>query len=121
MGQPSVAVGRSSSAPGSAPGPVPAGDAAERLQLRSLSKAFGPVAAVDSLTIGLRSGQMLALLGPSGCGKTTTLRMVAGLERPTGGEIILDGKVLANASRSVEPERRDLGMVFQSYALWPHM
>jgi ABC-type Fe3+/spermidine/putrescine transport system ATPase subunit len=92
-----------------------------KLQLRSVSKSFGSVLAVDSVSLTLAEGQLLALLGPSGCGKTTTLRMVAGLERPTGGEIILDGRLLADARTSVEPEKRKLGMVFQSYALWPHM
>ncbi len=93
----------------------------EKLQLRSLTKAYGSVLAVDSVDLTLFEGQLLALLGPSGCGKTTTLRMVAGLERPTGGEIVVDGNVLANTTMSVEPEKRELGMVFQSYALWPHM
>src|SRR5579884_3599892 len=66
---------------------------------------------------------MLALLGPSGCGKTTTLRMVAGLERPTAGEIIFEGQTMASVSRAiyVPPDKRNTGMVFQSYALWPHM
>jgi ABC-type Fe3+/spermidine/putrescine transport system ATPase subunit len=93
----------------------------EKLQLRSLAKTYGSVTAVDGLSLTLQEGQLLALLGPSGCGKTTTLRMVAGLERPTGGQIVVDGIVLADASMSIEPEKRELGMVFQSYALWPHM
>ena len=92
-----------------------------KLELRSVSKSFGSVHAVDSISFRLEVGHMLALLGPSGCGKTTTLRMVAGLERLTAGEIILDGQVLASGSRSVLPEHRGLGMVFQTYALWPHM
>jgi len=93
----------------------------EKLLLRSVSKSFGPIRAVDSVSLSLQEGQLLALLGPSGCGKTTTLRMMAGLERPTGGQIIVDGNVLADAHMSVAPEKRHLGMVFQSYALWPHM
>lgn len=96
------------------------GDAA-KLRLVSLSKAFGSILAVDNIDLDLAEGQLLALLGPSGCGKTTTLRMVAGLERPSSGQIVLDGKVLANAEMSIEPEKRKLGMVFQTYALWPHM
>jgi iron(III) transport system ATP-binding protein len=93
----------------------------DKLELRAVSKVYGAFTAVDSVSFGLKSGHMLALLGPSGCGKTTTLRMIAGLERPTSGVIVLDGQVLANASHSVPPERRGLGMVFQTYALWPHM
>jgi ABC-type Fe3+/spermidine/putrescine transport system ATPase subunit len=100
---------------------TPSSPEAIKLQLRDVSKSFGAIKAVDGVSLNLREGQLLALLGPSGCGKTTTLRMVAGLERPTGGEIIVDGSVLANARMSVEPEKRKLGMVFQSYALWPHM
>ncbi len=92
-----------------------------KLRLAALSKAFGAFAAVDNVSLDLEEGQLLALLGPSGCGKTTTLRMVAGLERPTAGEIILDGRTLASGTSSIEPEKRGLGMVFQTYALWPHM
>lgn len=92
-----------------------------KLELRSLSKSYGSVLAVDSVDLKLQAGQMLALLGPSGCGKTTTLRTVAGLERPSSGEVILDGQVLADGRQSVPPEHRGLGMVFQTYALWPHM
>jgi iron(III) transport system ATP-binding protein len=91
------------------------------VQLNALSKAFGRVAAVRDVTLDLEKGQLLALLGPSGCGKTTTLRMVAGLERPTSGSIVVGGELLADGTRSLEPEKRGLGMVFQSYALWPHM
>ena len=76
-----------------------------KLQLRSVSKSFGSVLAVDSVSLNLAEGQLLALLGPSGCGKTTTLRMVAGFEKPTGGEIILDGRLLADARTSFEPEK----------------
>src|SRR4051794_24521112 len=64
---------------------------------------------------------MAALIGPSGCGKTTTLRMIAGLERPDRGTIAVGGIVITDGARSVPPESRAMGMVFQSYALWPHM
>src|SRR5205814_1754542 len=64
---------------------------------------------------------IVSFLGPSGCGKTTTLRCIAGLERPTSGQIILSGQVVESPSVWVPPEKRDIGMVFQSYALWPHM
>src|SRR6185312_1340939 len=68
-------------------------------------------------------GKMFALLGPSGCGKTTTLRSIAGLEKPDAGEISVDGKIVFSAERRIHvpPEKRDFGMVFQSYAIWPHM
>ena len=92
-----------------------------RLTLAAVTKRFGRVAAVDDLDLDLPSGQVLSLLGPSGCGKTTTLRMVAGLERPSAGRITLGGRVLADAGLHLPPEARGMGMVFQSYAVWPHM
>lgn len=75
------------------------------------------------MNLTVRRGEFFTLLGPSGCGKTTTLRMVAGLERPDAGEIVLRGKVVASPAngRFDPPEKRNLGMVFQSYAIWPHM
>jgi ABC-type Fe3+/spermidine/putrescine transport system ATPase subunit len=78
---------------------------------------------VDRASLDVRRGEIFTLLGPSGCGKTTTLRLVAGLERPDGGEITLRGRVVASVPRRVfvPPNRRNLGMVFQSYAIWPHM
>jgi ABC-type Fe3+/spermidine/putrescine transport system ATPase subunit len=78
---------------------------------------------VDRASLEVRRGEVFTLLGPSGCGKTTTLRLVAGLERPDGGEITLRGRVVASVPRRVylPPNRRNLGMVFQSYAIWPHM
>ena len=93
------------------------------LSIRGLTKFFGPFAAVAGIDLDLHHGELLALLGPSGCGKTTTLRMVAGLERPTDGEISFGDRVLVSIARAIElpPEKRNVGMVFQSYALWPHM
>jgi ABC-type Fe3+/spermidine/putrescine transport system ATPase subunit len=93
------------------------------LQLRAVSKRFSSRPVVDSVDLTVRRGELFTLLGPSGCGKTTTLRMVAGLERPDAGEIVLRGKVVASpiAGRFEPPEKRNLGMVFQSYAIWPHM
>ena len=88
-----------------------------RVLLDQLSKSFGPVAAVESLDLEIRSGEFVALLGPSGCGKTTTLLMVAGIYKPTAGTIVF-------GERRVEhllPKDRGIGMVFQSYALYPHM
>ncbi|MDR1827655.1 MAG: ABC transporter ATP-binding protein, partial [Methylobacteriaceae bacterium] len=92
--------------------------------LTSLVKTFGgKVPAVNDLTLTIPSGEFVCLLGPSGCGKTTVLRMIAGLERPTGGEIRY-GDMVFFSSRTgefVRPEKRQLGLMFQSYALWPHM
>lgn len=83
----------------------------------------GGVKAVDDLSITIESGDFVSLLGPSGCGKTTTLRMIAGLDAPDRGELLLDGKVLYSKKRgiAVPTEKRGMGLVFQSYALWPHM
>lgn len=91
------------------------------LQLKQLRRSYGHQAVVKDLDLQIHEGQFLALLGPSGCGKTTTLRMIAGFEQPDAGSISLDGVLLADATRSVPAEQRGMGMVFQSYALWPHM
>jgi ABC-type Fe3+/spermidine/putrescine transport system ATPase subunit len=93
------------------------------VQLDRLSKSYGPVLAVTDLSIEIAKGESLTLLGPSGCGKTSTLRMVAGLEKPDAGAIRFDGKpVVSVADRiNLPPEKRNIGMVFQSYAIWPHM
>jgi ABC-type Fe3+/spermidine/putrescine transport system ATPase subunit len=93
------------------------------LALDRVSKRFGEAAAVDSVSLSVARGEVFTLLGPSGCGKTTTLRLVAGLERPDAGEITLRDRVVASAARRlfVVPNQRNLGMVFQSYAVWPHM
>ena len=91
------------------------------LCVRHLTKEFsggaGKVVAVDDVSFDVRGGEFFTMLGPSGCGKTTTLRVIAGLEQATSGEITIDGKDL----RSVPSERRNIGMVFQSYALFPHL
>jgi iron(III) transport system ATP-binding protein len=88
-----------------------------------LLKRFGAFTAVDRINLEIPAGQFFTLLGPSGCGKTTTLRMLAGLERPDGGEIRVGDRVVSAPERGifVPPERRQMGMVFQSYAVWPHM
>jgi iron(III) transport system ATP-binding protein len=85
--------------------------------------AEGPVHAVRGISLRVEAGQFYTLLGPSGCGKTTTLRCIAGLERPRSGEIAIDGEtVYSHASGAIVPTyRRNIGMVFQSYAIWPHM
>ncbi|MGJ7037533.1 ABC transporter ATP-binding protein [Shinella sp. BE166] len=93
-----------------------------KLILNHVSKQFGTGRpAVSGLSLDVREGGFLALLGPSGCGKTTVLRMIAGFEAPSDGAIFLGERLLANAAQSLPPERRNMAMVFQSYALWPHM
>ena len=93
------------------------------IELTGLRRDYGATAAVDGIDLAVPPGSFLVLLGPSGCGKTTTLRMLAGLESPTGGEIRLGGRTVASGGRgvTVPPGKRGAGLVFQSYALWPHM
>jgi iron(III) transport system ATP-binding protein len=94
------------------------------LEVTDLRKQFAiGRPAIDCVSFSVPAGEIVVLLGPSGCGKTTTLRCVAGLEHPTGGEIAIGGKVVSSPARGilVPPRSRDLGMVFQSYAVWPHM
>ena len=93
------------------------------VEIEGLTKKFGPTCVIDDLTTAFRSQAISVLLGPSGCGKTTTLRCIAGLEKPGSGAIKIDGVPVFSDSRKINlpPERRDLGMVFQSYAIWPHM
>ncbi|MBI1993126.1 MAG: ABC transporter ATP-binding protein [Deltaproteobacteria bacterium] len=97
------------------------------ISIRGLRKSFraqqGKVDALRDIDLEVAEGEFCVLLGPSGCGKTTTLRCVAGLERPDGGEIEIAGRLVSSPNRKVHvpTERRDLGMVFQSYAIWPHM
>jgi iron(III) transport system ATP-binding protein len=90
------------------------------VELSEIEKSFGATAVVKKLSLSVREGDLVALLGPSGCGKTTTLRMVAGLDRPDRGVIRLAGHIVDDGSTFLAPERRGLGMVFQSYAIWPH-
>jgi iron(III) transport system ATP-binding protein len=91
------------------------------LELDGVVKEYADETAVDSLSLSVREGELLTLLGPSGCGKTTTLRMMAGLERPDAGSVRLAGEVVADESRHVKPEDRDVGLVFQDFALFPHL
>lgn len=90
------------------------------VELEQVHKAYGATQVVKGISLAIKSGELVALLGPSGCGKTTTLRMVAGLERLDRGVIRIDGQEVDGPTGSVPPERRGLGMVFQSYAVWPH-
>ena len=94
---------------------------AEVLALDGVSKTYGPETAVDELSLSVRDGELLTLLGPSGCGKTTTLRMIAGLERPTTGTVSIRSEVVADETTFRKPEERNVGIVFQSYALFPHL
>ena len=87
------------------------------LRIEGVGKSFGPVTAVDDVTLDIRENEFFALLGPSGCGKTTLLRMLAGFESPNTGRILLDGKDIS----PLPPEKRPLNLMFQSYALFPHM
>src|SRR6202034_1000284 len=87
------------------------------IALVALSKHFGDALVVNSIDVGIAGGEFFSLLGPSGCGKTTTLRMIGGFERPTSGEILLDGVDVAQTP----PHKRNVHTVFQSYALFPHM
>jgi iron(III) transport system ATP-binding protein len=91
------------------------------LELRGLTKRYPGVVSVSGLDLSVEHGELICLLGPSGCGKTTTLRMIAGFLEPDEGEIRLDGKVVSAPGAVVPPERRNMGMIFQSYAVWPHM
>lgn len=92
-----------------------------KLILRGVEKRYGEVAAVAGLDLELREGEFVSLLGPSGCGKTTTLRMIAGFIEPTAGTITMDGQVLSSPSGALPPEKRQMSMIFQSYAVWPNM
>ena len=93
------------------------------LEFRNVVKRFEVVTAVDGVSFSISRGEIFTLLGPSGCGKTTTLRLVAGLEEPDDGEIVIGGATVAAPRRGIflPPEKRRLGMVFQSYAIWPHL
>ena len=89
--------------------------------IKTLTKRYGDVAAVESLSLDVKPGELVSLLGPSGCGKTTTLRLVAGFLQPEIGEIWVGERCLSSPTSVVPPERRRMAMIFQSYALWPHM
>ena len=91
------------------------------VELKGLTKHYGDAVAVDGVSLRVEHGQLVCLLGPSGCGKTTTLRLIAGFIEPSAGEIVVGGKVLSSTARTVQPEGRNMSMIFQSYALWPHM
>jgi iron(III) transport system ATP-binding protein len=91
------------------------------VELRNLTKRYDTVAVVDDVSLRIEHGLLVCLLGPSGCGKTTTLRLIAGFVEPTAGEIAVGDRVVSAPSRTLPPEARNMSMIFQSYALWPHM
>ena len=91
------------------------------LELDGLTKRYGTLAVVNDISLSVPKGSLVCLLGPSGCGKTTTLPLLAGFLEPTQGEIRVGGRTISTPNRTEPPERRNMSMIFQSYALWPHM
>src|SRR5215831_7796092 len=91
------------------------------LELIKLVKRYEDVVSVRGIDLSVSAGEFVCLLGPSGCGKTTTLRMIAGLVHPDDGEVRVDGRVISSARTVLPPEKRRMSMIFQSYAVWPHM
>jgi len=91
------------------------------LSIEGVSRTFGGTDGIRDLTLDVRRGELLTLLGPSGCGKTTTLRTIAGLERPDTGQVVIDDTVVADEETFCVPEQRDVGLVFQEFALFPHL
>ena len=91
------------------------------VRVRGLSKSFGAIEAVRELNLEIDRGELMAVLGPSGCGKTTLLRVIAGFEQPDAGCVVVSDEVVAGPGRTIPPEKRHVGMVFQDYALFPHL
>ncbi len=94
---------------------------AARLTFEDVSKRYGESLALDQVCLDVPPGEVLCLLGPSGCGKTTLLRIAAGVERPTTGRVLLDGQEAAGPDQFVPPEKRGVGLMFQDFALFPHL
>ncbi|MFB6302131.1 MAG: ABC transporter ATP-binding protein [Haloferacaceae archaeon] len=97
------------------------GDTETVLELDSVTKGYGDESVIDGLDLSVEEGEIVTLLGPSGCGKTTTLRLIAGLERPDGGTVRLRGETVSGPGTHVPPEDRGVGVVFQEFALFPHL
>lgn len=91
------------------------------ITIKEISKSFGDVEVLKPFTETFKDGEFITLLGPSGCGKTTMLRLIAGFEKTTSGEISIEDKIVSGGKTFIPPEKRGIGMVFQSYAVWPHM
>src|SRR5687768_4840537 len=91
------------------------------IRLEGVTKRFGVTTAVDAASLCVERGEVVALPGPSGCGKTTLLRLIAGFEHPDGGTVEVAGRRVADAGTWIPPEQRRVGMVFQDYALFPHL
>src|SRR5919107_1716604 len=99
----------------------PAAAIAARLTLERISRLYGATAALDGVDLDVAPGEVVSLLGRSGCGKTTLLRIAAGVEAPSAGRVLADGLEVASDRVFVPPERRNIGLVFQDHALFPHM
>ncbi len=91
------------------------------VELNDIRKSYGPLVVADGIDLAIAHEELVCLLGPSGCGKTTTLRLIAGFMSPDAGTITVGGRVLSSPAATVPPEQRRMSMIFQSYALWPHM
>jgi iron(III) transport system ATP-binding protein len=91
------------------------------VELRGLTKRYGAQTVVNDVNLKIDHGVLVCLLGPSGCGKTTTLRLIAGFIEPSAGDIVVGDRVVSSVARTLPPEQRNMSMIFQSYALWPHM
>src|ERR1700712_5576229 len=91
------------------------------VDLLGLRKRYGPLVVADGVDLAIAHEELVCLLGPSGCGKTTTLRLIAGFMSPDAGTIVVGGRVLSSPAATLPPEKRNMSMIFQSYALWPHM
>ena len=92
-----------------------------RLRMSGVSRRLGGRTVVNTVSLEVEPGQVTCLLGPSGCGKSTTLRLIAGVDRPDEGEIQIDGRIVSSGSAFIEPERRGVGLMFQDFALFPHL
>jgi len=91
------------------------------LEIENLSKRYGNISVLNDLTISVSLNEILTIVGPSGCGKTTLLRLIAGLERPDKGRILIEDREVSTPTKVIEPHKRKLSMIFQDLALWPHM